>query len=109
MVIDNLWGYIGRSATLLTDDFTVFDKSRDTEITDFDAEVLVEEDVVKFDVTMENFVLVAMPDPLDNLPENNLGRLLIQRPIFLHIGQKVTIRGILHHDKELFGVLKNLQ
>lgn len=56
-------GQIGRSPASVEDFLALFDQVRNPEVADFRFEVRVEEDVVQFDVPVDDLVLVKVVDP----------------------------------------------
>lgn len=52
---------------------------------------------------------MAVADPLNNLPEDNLRLLLIKPPMLLDIRQQIPVGGIFHHNEEVLAVLEDLE
>ena len=90
--------------TLVSDELVTSAEFADTKISNLDATGRVEQQVVKFDVTMCNVLDVDVCQPMDDLFEEILGHVLRQPSAFAHIVEQVTTATQLH-DKHnvLFG------
>ncbi len=58
---------------------------------------------------MKDSLRVAVSDPLDDLPENDLCFLLFDPPMFLDICQEVPVRSIFHDNEEVLAVFKDFK
>ena len=79
------------------------------EIADLHPEFVVQKDVIKFDISMQNKILMTMFDPFDHLPEYHPPDILSKFAIIFDLRQQVPMRSILHHDKKVLFIFKYLQ
>ena len=79
-----------------------FDNLADSKVADLDLAVLIQQDVVKLDVPMEDLLLVAVAQPLNHLPEDALGHVFLQSPPLPHIVKQVASPTELNDKQNMF-------
>ena len=102
-IFNDLWCDVGWSATLFVHDFTRFDGLRDAKIGNFNQAFAVKENIVQFDVPMQDRLRVNVADAFDDLLKKDLGKRLLALFTLPHEVEKITARAQLHdqHDVTL--------
>ena len=79
----DFWCHVRRSATEDFDFLLVRDARTETKVDDLDIQVVVKQEVFKFDVTMSYASIMTVANTFDNLLENTFSLFLFQSPIRL--------------------------
>ena len=85
------------------------DQATDTEVANLDAPLMVHEDVIEFDISVQDAAAMTMSDTMHNLLENALRSLLIQVLPLLNILKQVATIRILHYKQEMLRALEDLE
>ena len=96
-------------SALLEQQLILFSPSTHAEVTDLDVSVAVEQDVIKFDVSVGNSVVVQVGDALHDLLEHKPGVLLAELPTLSHVVEQVAAWTQLHNDHMMLIGLERLQ
>ena len=84
-VPENLRCYVGWRAALLRHDLASLDDLADAEVADFDLTARTEQDVVQFDVAVQDSFRVAVIETADDLLEHALRDLLFELAALAHV------------------------
>ena len=88
---------VGRRATLLSHFLTLFDNFTDTKVADFDHARRIQQNIVKFDVPMQDALSVAVGEAFYYLLKQALRHILLQPPTPPHIVQQISASAHLYH------------
>ena len=75
---------------MLFDHFLFPDESAHTKVTDFDGELLIQQDVIEFYVAVQDCVMMTMGYAFDYLFENAFGFVLADSAGFLDFCEEIT-------------------
>ena len=84
----------------------MFDAATDAEVADLDVALPIEQDVVEFDVSVNDSYRVHVGNALHDLLEQVFGILLGQLSSFAHVVEEVAARAQLHDDQVVLGSLE---
>ena len=107
--LDDLWRDVGWGAALLKQELVLVNAPRNTEISDFDVAVAIQEDIVELDVSVDNANGMHVGNTLHNLLEQILSVFLCQLTPFAHIVQEVAAWAELHYNQVMFGRLESFK
>ena len=108
LISDDLWGNVGRCATLLKHGLSLFDRLGDAEIGYLDMALAVKQDVVQLDVSVQDLFRVDVANTLYDLLEENLCKRLLELFPFPHEVEQVTSSAQLHHQHDMSPRLEGL-
>ena len=107
-LLDNFRGYVGRGATLLKQELFVLDAPTHSEVPNLDVAVTIEENVVQFDVTMDDADRMHVSDTLHYLLDEVFSILLGQLTALSHVIEEVAAWAQLLDDEVVLGRLEGL-
>lgn len=67
LIGNNFWGNISRRATLLFNILIFVNDLTDTKITYFNGQIIIQEYIIQFYISMQNIMTVNMAKTIDNL------------------------------------------
>jgi len=108
-VLHDLWCDVGRGAALFEEQFVLFDLPTNSEVTDLDVAMAVQQDVVQLDVTMGDLLVVQVGDTFHDLAEHELSIFLSQLPALADVVEEVTSWAELHNDHVMALGLESLE
>jgi hypothetical protein len=97
---------ISGSSALFLNDLTLGNESTDPEVAELDCSFTVHEDIVKFDVSVQDAPTMAVSQSIDNLFKNVFCLHFLESFPFLDVLQEVSSSDILHHHQEVLWTLK---
>lgn len=101
LVNDDLRRQVSRSTALLLYNLAFLDYLRDTEVAYLDALLAVEQDVIQFDVSVDDRPAMNVRQPVRDLLEDELGVRLLQLSLALDQSQEVAATSVLHDHEEM--------
>jgi hypothetical protein len=102
LVLEDLWGDVGRGTTLLGHaKLTFLALLRNTKVTYLDIALAIEQDVVKFDISMGNVLGMDVAETVNYLLENDFRIRLLQSASLSDVIKKITASAKLHHDDDV--------
>lgn len=94
---EDFWSDVGWCTALLMLDLVLaLDKFADAEVADFDVALGCQQDVVKFDISVQHSLAVHVRQTLDKLAEHVLRQVLLELPTTSDVGQEITAAADLH-------------
>lgn len=94
---------------MLLDDLSFLNDLRYTKITNLYSLFAIQQNIIQFDISMNNRSAMNMSKSISYLFEYKLGITLLQLPFSLDKSQKITPSSILHNHEQMLGRLKHLQ
>lgn len=79
----------------------VRDKLADSKVANFDVTFRSQKNVVKFDISVQDSLMVNILQSFDDLSEDEFGVILLQLSASSHIGQQITTTAHLHHVNDM--------
>ena len=83
-------------------------KSRESEVRDFDVEVLVEQNILWLQVAVADAERVEIFEAVNNLAEEPRGLLVRQAPVLNEVVEELAVRRVLEHDVEITRALEDV-
>ena len=76
----------------------MFKTVRESKICDYNIAVAVKEEVFEFEIPMDNFLLMNVPDTRDELGKEFCSILLLEVPVGQDVVKELATRGVLEND-----------
>jgi hypothetical protein len=104
LVLYDFWSNVSRCSTLLSDHHILLHNLTHSKVTDHDLLVVIEKDVVKLDVSMQDASAMTVAKSIDDLLEEEVSFAFFQFSLFLHVLKEISLACILHdHEEMLWG------
>jgi len=107
-VSNDLGRDVGGRTALLVHGFVFLDGLADAEVSNLDVALTVEQDVVEFDVSVEDSLRVDVANTLDDLFEEDLRSEFVQLFAFTHKVKHVATSAKLHHQHDVSASFESL-
>lgn len=101
LVLDDLGGDVGGSATLLEHHLAALNSLRDTKIGDLDSAFAIKEDVVQFDISMEDRLSVNVTDTFNDLFKQDFSERLLALLSLTDKVKEITSSTKLHNEHDM--------
>ena len=102
-VLDDFRGDVRRRTALLEEDLLLLDLSADTEVSDLDVAVPVQQDVVKLDVAVhDELALMNVVEAGDHLLEQVLGIVFLELTTLSNVAEQIASLAQFHHEAHMF-------
>lgn len=93
---------VSRSAALVLNKLIFTDDFTDTEIAYFDGKIGIDQNIIKFNIPMNNGARVDMTESIHNLFEEELSLLLIKAFSLFNELKQVTSSCVVHYHMQMF-------
>lgn len=100
-ISENFRCNVGRGAALLAHHLAFLDLSGYAKVSNFDVTFAVEQDVVKFDVSVRDLLCMDVAQPIDDLLEDLLRVGLLESPALPHVVEEIATCTQFHHDDNM--------
>jgi hypothetical protein len=109
LVPNDLRGEVGRSPALFIHFLGLRNQFAHSEIADLRVVMLVQKDVIQFDVAMDDAPSVDMAKSIHDLSEERSGFGSRQSPFLLHVLEQVTTGSVFHYDEQVGRAFEHLE